>query len=290
MLCAGSLENTVFYSFTVQNTADVIISMTGITCTGGGAGFQIGYFTGACGSLSNFGCTSGSGGTVTTTVTGLTAGQVVTMAVDGNAGATCNFSISATNTVVVLPIELLFFNAKFDGDDVKIDWTTASERNNDYFTIEKSIDGINFHEIVRQDGAPDGNSTTGRNYSAYDPNPEAGLIYYRLKQTDFDGTYEYSNVVSVVIEDEKDIFNIKPNPTQNSATVSYRCNTEETALLSVYDYNGRVVASKSISCTKGENNTEISMEDQPNGMYFVTVTANNKIYRTKLVKNSTNRY
>jgi hypothetical protein len=285
MLCAGSLENTVFYSFTVLNTADVVISMTGITCTGGGAGFQIGYFTGACGSLSNFGCNSGSGGTVTTTITGLTAGQVVTVAVDGNAGATCTFSISATNTVVVLPIELLFFEGKYADNQVKLTWTTATEHNNHHFTLEKTTDGTNFEFVAELPAAPGGNSSSALHYSAVDPNPSAGLTYYRLKQTDFDGAFEYSNLVPVIIEDEKDIFNIYPNPTQNAAQVVYRCSTDETAMLNIYDYNGRLVKSTYIQCMKGQNSASFSMEEHPDGLYFATLSANGKVYRTKLVKN-----
>ena len=73
--CAGSLENTAWYTFTVLANGSVVITIDGISCVGGGSGFQIGYFTGSCGSLTNIGCNSGSGSTVTTTITGLTAGQ-----------------------------------------------------------------------------------------------------------------------------------------------------------------------------------------------------------------------
>lgn len=284
MLCAGTLENTAWYSFTVLNSANVVITLSGITCTGGGAGFQIGYFTGACGSLTNFGCNSGSGGTVTTTMTGLTAGQVVTIAIDGNAGAECTYSISATNTIIALPIELLFFDAKYVNNVVQLNWTTATELNNDFFTVEKTTDGTNYSTVAVLQSASSGNSTNALSYSSLDRNPESGLIYYRLKQTDFNGDFKYSNLVKIVIENEEDLFYIKPNPTSQIAELSFRCRADEKATLTIYDYNGRLIFSEEVYCPKGQNTTEINLNDQPDGMYFITMTSGNRLYKTKLIK------
>ena len=86
-ICAGSLENTAWYSFTTLSTGDVVVTIDNIICSGGAAGFQIGYFVGSCGSLVNIGCQNGSGGTVTATISGLVAGEEVYIAIDGNAGA-----------------------------------------------------------------------------------------------------------------------------------------------------------------------------------------------------------
>ena len=73
-------------------------------------------------------------------------------------------------------------------------WSTASEINNDFFTVEKSIDGHIFESIRQVAGA--GFSTTVKNYSIYDRNPVSGISYYRLKQTDYDCNFEYSKVVA----------------------------------------------------------------------------------------------
>jgi len=182
--CAGSLENTAWYTFTVLANGSVVITIDGISCVGGGSGFQIGYFTGNCGSLTNIGCNSGSGSTVTTTITGLTAGQVVTIGIDGNAGAYCTFDISATNTVL-LPIELLFFTVRKNGNTNVIEWVTAAEINNDYYTIEHSYDMFVWNTINTQKGQ--GSTSTPSMYTAIDYNVIKKINYYRLSQTDFNG-------------------------------------------------------------------------------------------------------
>ncbi|MBL7985424.1 MAG: hypothetical protein JNM91_10520, partial [Flavobacteriales bacterium] len=94
-----------------------------------------------------------------------------------------------------LPIELLSFQARPDGKEVRLDWSTATERDNDYFTVERSADGSQFEEVFRQPGA--GNSASVLHYWGMDPWPLSGLSYYRLRQTDLDNTSTTSDVVSV---------------------------------------------------------------------------------------------
>ena len=94
-----------------------------------------------------------------------------------------------------LPIELLWFDARREGSEVRLDWATASERNNDYFTVERSADGHTFSDVLRVDGA--GNSTTTLSYSDYDRWPMPGTSFYRLRQTDFDGATTVSDMVAV---------------------------------------------------------------------------------------------
>ena len=201
MLCAGSLENTSWYTFTVLNTADVIVTIDNITCVGGASGYQIGYFTGACGTLSNLGCVSGTGGTATTTITGLTAGEQVTIAMDGNAGAVCDFDISATNTVL-LPIKLTYFRVTQEHLGLNIlQWETASELNNEKFIIETSHNTEIWTELGVVDGAI--NSSSANEYSYSDYSPSGTTTYYRLKQIDFDGNYSYSRIVSVTNNNSK---------------------------------------------------------------------------------------
>jgi hypothetical protein len=168
------------------------MTIENITCTGGGSGFQIGFFTGSCGTLNNFGCTSGSGGTVAVTITGASAGDVITVAIDGNAGANCDYDISATNTVA-LPIELMSFNCEWASNDVKISWVSASEVNNDYYLVEHSIDAFIWETIDVVDGAGNSNSTLF--YSTTHYNVGNGDHYYRLTQVDHDGKYETFKII-----------------------------------------------------------------------------------------------
>ena len=94
-----------------------------------------------------------------------------------------------------LPIELTRLNARVENNVVRLEWETASETNNDFFTVEKSSDAINFEKLTIVQGA--GNSTKQIRYSIIDDSPINGISYYRLKQTDFDGLLEFSGVISV---------------------------------------------------------------------------------------------
>lgn len=100
----------------------------------------------------------------------------------GPGGGTSNGGI-IPNTPTPLPIELISFEGVRDGDKVRLNWSTATETNNDYFLVERSEDGIHFNSIGKVNGA--GNSLSMKNYYLYDSNPFESINYYRLKQTDF---------------------------------------------------------------------------------------------------------
>ena len=96
---------------------------------------------------------------------------------------------------VNLPIELLYFKGSVYNSDNILHWSTASEDNNDYFTIEKTKDGIDWEILTRESGA--GNSSNQLYYSSVDENVESIINYYRLKQTDYDGKFKYSDIISI---------------------------------------------------------------------------------------------
>ncbi len=114
-----------------------------------------------------------------------------------------------------LPIQLLSFDAVKQDSKVVLNWQTATESNNDFFTIERSTDGNDWEAIAQIDGA--GNSNEIRNYQYVDQNPLQGISYYRLKQTDFDGVFSYSKVQIIKLEENKLNFSTKvvPNPAQD---------------------------------------------------------------------------
>jgi hypothetical protein len=124
-----------------------------------------------------------------------------------------------------LPIELLDFTAILNNNKVNLNWRTVTEINNNYFTVERSKDGINFEFVAKVQGA--GNSTTTKQYVTLDEKPYQGLSYYRLKQTDFDGKFNYSKIVYVNFK--KDIskeVKIYPNPVTNELNMEIPGNTE----------------------------------------------------------------
>jgi len=123
-----------------------------------------------------------------------TAAPQLTVDFNPSPGPTA-WTLASNSSDNPLPIELISFTARVEEPWVRLDWATASERNNDYFTIERSADGEHFTDIHEEMGA--GNSQQVLNYLTFDREPLTGLSYYRLRQTDFDGTSVRSEVVSV---------------------------------------------------------------------------------------------
>ena len=137
------------------------------------------------------------------------------------------------------PIELLSFGLfPLDNGQVAIDWRTLTETNNDFFTIERSRDAELWEAIVKVNGA--GNSQEIRKYEALDNQPFPGTSYYRLKQTDFNGEYSFSNILEIYVEPGIEIpLQIHPNPTRGPITLSG--SPDEIKTLTLFDMQGREV-------------------------------------------------
>lgn len=185
-----------------------------------------------------------------------------------------------------LPIELLNFEAILNDNQVDLNWSTASEKNNDYFTIERSKDGQVFETILTVDGPINGNSTSLRNYFEVDYSPYSGVSYYRLKQTDFDGKTSYSNIVPVENNTGTTNLTIFPNPTtQGTETFVSISSTENTEILVVLrDATGRELFSKVIVMSKTPEVIAINKEGQlAKGVYLITASSKNQFYSKKLI-------
>ena len=116
-----------------------------------------------------------------------------------------------------LPVDLISFKAMRAEEGVRLEWETASEQNNDYFEVQKSADGKTFNSIGEVAGS--GTTNEHHSYSFIDGKPYQGITYYRLKQVDFDGKYNYSKIVLIDIDDvgrNEFGFIMYPNPTKNS--------------------------------------------------------------------------
>lgn len=193
---------------------------------------------------------------------------------------------SKSNSLNPLPIELISFQAEPNGSKVDLKWTTASERNNDYFTIEKTTDGQNFEFVSQVDGA--GNSSTVLNYTTVDLYPYPGTSYYRLKQTDFNGDHTYYDLVEVKFI-SSGVFDISiyPNPVSSSENVNIviQHSLNEEVLVVVTDVTGKDSYSKVI--ITGETGETVSGLDIENrlapGVYLITATSKQNIYSKKLI-------
>ncbi len=188
-----------------------------------------------------------------------------------------------------LPVELISFRAtKINNEQVQVKWSTASEKNNDFFTIERSQDGRNFIEVTRFKGA--GNSSSPKNYSIIDKEPEAGVNYYRLIQTDFDGTTEVFKPIAV------DLGKIIPtvakakvisNPFINNFSVVFTAEETIQAQVILLSLNGHVVYKERIDLEVGKNEFHFTNGDElKSGAYILKIQTDTKVLVTeKVVKN-----
>ena len=179
----------------------------------------------------------------------------------------------------VLPVELISFGARILKDDVQLHWATASEINNDFFTIERSKDGRSFQAVSTINGH--GNSSHLIEYSFVDKNPLKGTNYYRLKQTDFDGNFTYSDIKSVNISIEHS-FTIYPTLVRDKINIRTESDFDTDLTVKIRDLNGRVL--KHFTISKNENLKEIYLEDLIYGNYFITISDDQTLNTFRFIK------
>ena len=200
---------------------------------------------------------------------------------------TYSFDTGAGDEASALPIHLLYFTAKPQTNRVRLDWATASETNNDYFTVERSEDGEHFNELFKKPGA--GISTTNLYYFGYDNKPLPGISYYRLKQTDYDGKFAYSDVESVSLygSDRENTMELKiyPNPAENGKFhLSFDAKQSEKYSISIYDAVGKLIYHQDYQAEKGINDYTIELPDLASGMYQLEVKNDNVGVITKSIE------
>jgi subtilisin-like proprotein convertase family protein len=157
-----------------------------------------------------------------------------------------------------LPIQLMSFEATLsDRAEVELNWATAIEINNDYFTVERSADGTTFEPVLEVAGA--GNSTVMRTYSDVDKEPLLGLSYYRLKQTDYDGTSTYSQMHSVSLVRNKvaPSMVVYPNPSAGNIQVESK-GVQGMVSIMITDMQGKTIYLQHEMINEGD--TPISLE------------------------------
>ena len=184
-------------------------------------------------------------------------------------------TISSENNT--LPVELKSFDLHKVEEGVLLDWTTATETNNDYFSIERTLDGENVETIAYVDGA--GNSNILRSYNYVDNNPPTGTVYYRIRQTDFDGKTEAFDWKSIII-DKKDVLKLYPNPVSNNVLNLKYGDYNGEGLIQIYDLQGKLVYSQSIYFNNGLSKLQLSIKS---GYYFIVNDIDSKRFTEKLI-------
>jgi len=179
------------------------------------------------------------------------------------------------------------FFAAAQNNDVKLDWSTASELNNDHFEIERSIDGKSWTKIGEVAGK--GNSNILTNYSYTDLNvSNYNVVYYRLRQVDFNGTSELSSIVSVAFGKMQTITieSVQPNPFTTGLNINLNLLTNEHVSIRVVDMNGKEVVSQSYDLSKDNHIISLDNLDKlSSGMYMIQVSTASETIMQRLMKN-----
>lgn len=183
-----------------------------------------------------------------------------------------------------LPIELIQFYGICDKNKIILKWATASETNNNFFSVEKSDDGNLWRVIKIIPGA--GNSATLLNYSLMDDSLYSKTNYYRLKQTDYNGNNSYSAIIFVTGCQNNSNFSLYPNPTSNEFTIDVTADATANVVVEVYDVLGKQIISKQVTLNSGVTSVKTNIEQFTNGMYFVRLVDgdNNVVYTQREIK------
>ncbi len=203
-----------------------------------------------------------------------TAGRTVASGYAERTGYTSFSKFTVGASSVPLPVELLDFSAMLQENKVLISWITQTEINNDYFTVLKSKDGKNFYEIEKVNGS--GTTNESKNYFVYDDDIQPGVVYYQLKQTDYDGSSVYSNVIALEIYNKENDLEIINLTTANDK-IQVRFANNKTATLRVVNMLGQVVYEKRFT-PSSSNEAEIQL---PSQVYFIQLTDGNNVINTK---------
>jgi hypothetical protein len=212
------------------------------------------------------------------------AGQSVTFAQTSGAFYGRQLSIGGNNNP--LPVTLLQFNATLQSKDVLLNWATAAELNNRGFEVERSVDGKEFQNIGFVEGKNNSNSRADYQFNDASALAHSQVLYYRLKQLDFDGKYTYSDMVRV--QSGNAVLNgvsVSPNPFSVNAQVQLSTLFNGAAHITISDVQGRVVLNEVHEVVAGNNAINLqNMESLKQGVYFMRVSVGGENMVVKMVK------
>jgi len=191
----------------------------------------------------------------------------------------CNSTMDIIEECLALPMTLRYLKATKYNQQSLLTWSTATETNNRHFIIEQSIDGQYFTEVGRVAGS--GTSLIPQTYTFTHARPHLGVNYYRLRQIDFDGTFTYSDIVSV--EFERRGFHIFPNPVESALHLQF--DTAQTEIeVNIISITGKVIHSEVVDFSGGATLVTFDIANYPSGIYFLSVNDGNEIQVQRFIK------
>lgn len=213
----------------------------------------------------------GNGGTTGTT----TAGTIVTTAPDNIFGP---YTLSSASSENPLPVELTYFNATLQNKEVKLQWTTASEFNSDYFEIERANSNLTFEPLMRVPAAGFSNSLI--NYNTTDTKPLSNESFYRLRQVDFNGDFQLSKTVKINIQNQLP-FQIILASYLNNGQLIFKIteNMQPTIAVEIYDTHGSLILQQTFNSS--ELLYQIQINNLANGIYLLKVISDKSVATKK---------
>ncbi len=224
--------------------------------------------------------TGASGTSRSISVTPATAGTFVYTVTDNNNGGLLdNITVNVSGT---LPVSFTNFTAQKIRTGVSINWTVAEVSNHDYFSIERSTDGVHFAEIKRNNESISGQNN--RSFNVNDINlPSADVLYYRIKQCDINGSCKYTDVKAVRFQEKNKII-LYPVPADNTVNIIYTNDNSNTIEINIKDQQGRVVLTERKTVITGRNNIQLDIAKLKGGNYILTVIDGKEKWTEKFIK------
>lgn len=184
-----------------------------------------------------------------------------------------------------LPVQLTTFEANVLGNSVSLNWQTEVELNNEMFLVEQSLDGRTFNEIGQVAGK--GTTIEPQSYRFEVENPRNGIAYYRLKQIDFDGQFEYSPIISVQFKgNNTEIGDFYPNPSPlGFVNLMINAQDDQEIEISVIDLTGKLVMNQVHSISNGDSRMDLDFSSLDPGMYMIRIgNDSNATYRKLIIQ------
>lgn len=216
------------------------------------------------------------------------AGEIYVMMLDNWDANTTPFTLNwnLTNGATldctpVLPVTMSSFNNTCKNGNTLLEWTTASEVNNDYFAMERSDQSFEFYEIGRVKGS--GNSNISNSYSFLDPAFNNKTTYYRIKQVDFNGEFRYHRIIaSNCYKTEFEV--VSHQLTSDNLDLTVNSFENENVIIYLYDLQGRLIIESNHQLIQGNNKINLNQVNIQAGIYLMSIVGEVHHYQTKLIR------
>ena len=207
----------------------------------------------------------------------------VQMTATNNATCVATTATVMSGATTVFPVEWTYFNAsEMDENTVQLKWGTASETNNDKFIIERSTDGKVFSDIDEVFGA--GTTTQSKDYYFIDNKlPRSQMLYYRIKQVDYDGAMNYSKVLFVQMKNQGDVSIGPISFNQKIGRLPIQSTKNGEAEIKIFDARGLLVLGKKISVIQGTQLATFQLTTSTRGIYFLQMVFNDTVISTSFI-------